>query len=70
MGICIRTGAKMILDLPRIVWKQLVGQRITLDDLRQVEVKFVKMLCDSLASSRNDYKDRPMQWVSTMPDGK
>ena len=25
MGICIRTGAKMILDLPRIVWKQLVG---------------------------------------------
>lgn len=70
MGICIRTGAKMILDLPRIVWKQLVGQRITLDDLRQVEVKFVKMLYDSLASSRNDYKDRPMQWVSTMPDGK
>jgi len=25
MGICIRTGAKMILDLPRIVWKQLVS---------------------------------------------
>ena len=21
MGVCIRTGAKMILDLPRIVWK-------------------------------------------------
>lgn len=25
MGVCIRTGAKMILDLPRVVWKQLVG---------------------------------------------
>ena len=21
MGVCIRTGSKMILDLPRIVWK-------------------------------------------------
>jgi len=28
------------------------------------------MLRDSLASSLNDYRDRPMQWVSTMPDGK
>ena len=33
MGVCIRTGAKMILDLPSIVWKQLVGQKINLDDL-------------------------------------
>lgn len=32
MGICIRTGAKMILDLPKVFWKQLVGQKINIDD--------------------------------------
>jgi len=44
MGVCIRTGAKMILDLPRVIWKQLVGQKVNLDDIAEVETKFVKKI--------------------------
>ena len=44
MGVCIRTGAKMILDLPRMVWKQLVGQKINIDDIAEVETRFIKMV--------------------------
>jgi hypothetical protein len=39
MGVCIRTGANLILDLPQFFWKQLVGQKITLDDLYEIESK-------------------------------
>lgn len=37
MGICIRTGVSLIIDLPQFIWKQLVGQTITLDDLVEIE---------------------------------
>ena len=44
MGVCIRTGARLTLDLPAFLWKQLVGQRLTLLDLEEIDVGFVKML--------------------------
>ena len=27
MGICIRTGVNLVIDLPQITWKQLVSQK-------------------------------------------
>jgi len=42
MGICIRTGVCLPIDLPRSVWKKLVGQNITMEDILEVEVRFVK----------------------------
>ena len=42
MGICIRTGVCLPIDLPRSIWKKLVGQNITMDDILEVEVRFVK----------------------------
>lgn len=70
MGICIRTGAKMILDLPRMIWKQLVGQKINIDDIAEVETRFIKMISQVLQMSESDYEHMPFQWESEMPDGK
>lgn len=37
MGTCVRTGTHLTLDLPQIMWKQLVNQEITLDDLEEID---------------------------------
>ncbi|EAR96982.2 HECT domain and RCC1-like domain protein (macronuclear) [Tetrahymena thermophila SB210] len=37
MGTCVRTGTHLTLDLPQILWKQLVGEEITLEDLEEVD---------------------------------
>lgn len=33
MGVCIRTNTNLVLNLPSFVWKQLVGQQLTAEDL-------------------------------------
>lgn len=33
MGVCIRTNTNLALNLPSFVWKQLVGQPLTAEDL-------------------------------------
>lgn len=60
MGVCIRTGAKMILDLPRMVWKQLVGQKINMDDIAEVETSFVKTISQVLQKSESEYENEPL----------
>jgi hypothetical protein len=40
MGICIRTGAHLNLDLPQFVWKQLTGQNIGPEDLIEIDIGF------------------------------
>ena len=41
MGICIRTGVCLPVDLPRSVWKKLVGQNINMLDILEAESRFV-----------------------------
>jgi len=36
-GVCIRTGVKMMLYCPPLVWKILAGERVTRNDLRDVD---------------------------------
>lgn len=43
MGCSIRTGAHLALDLPSMVWKQLVGQNVYPSDLIEVDEKFYEM---------------------------
>jgi other hect domain ubiquitin protein ligase E3 len=43
-GACFRTGARFGLDLPSFIWKQIVGQSITLKDIENID----KSLIDSL----------------------
>ena len=37
MGICIRTGVHLTLDLCSLVWKQIVNEKINLDDIFQYD---------------------------------
>ena len=37
MGVCIRTNTNLSINLPAIVWKQLVGQRLTIDDIEEFD---------------------------------
>ena len=37
MGICIRTGVHLTLDLCSLVWKQIVNEKINLDDIIQFD---------------------------------
>jgi hypothetical protein len=43
MGCSIRTGAHLALDLPAMVWKQLVGQNVLPSDFIEVDLKFYEM---------------------------
>ncbi|KRX02870.1 HECT-domain-containing protein [Pseudocohnilembus persalinus] len=40
MGVCIRTGVNLALDLPPLFWKQIVGEKITPKDLEEIEQSF------------------------------
>lgn len=39
MGICVRTAVHLTLDLPSLVWKQLVDQDVTIQDLIEVDME-------------------------------
>ena len=44
MGCCMRTGVRFSLDLPAIIWKQIVGEPLTMGDLEEVDKSVVGML--------------------------
>lgn len=44
IGISLRTHATLPLNLPSIVWKRLVRQRATINDLRAIDATCVKFL--------------------------
>jgi len=44
MGVCIRTGAHLTLDLPAFVWKQLTGQKLVAEDLNELDFGFCSLL--------------------------
>jgi other hect domain ubiquitin protein ligase E3 len=37
MGVCIRTNTNLSINLPSLVWKQLVGQRLTIEDIEEFD---------------------------------
>eukprot|EP01022_Parablepharisma_sp_SALTPOND_P017236 TRINITY_DN2714_c0_g1_i1.p1 TRINITY_DN2714_c0_g1~~TRINITY_DN2714_c0_g1_i1.p1 ORF type:complete len:4242 (-),score=491.35 TRINITY_DN2714_c0_g1_i1:9625-22350(-) len=43
MGCCIRTGVRLSLDLPSIIWKQIVGEPLVAADLEGVDASVLKM---------------------------
>ena len=69
MGVCIRTGAILSLNLPKFVWKRLVDQNVTLDDVREIELRFVKQLEFASNASRTDLDENPLYWQTTLADG-
>jgi hypothetical protein len=56
MGICIRTGVSLPVDLPMSIWKKLVGQNLNIDDVKEVEIRQIKRLQTMLKSSKDAYE--------------
>lgn len=48
MGVCIRTNTNLCINLPSIVWKQLVGQRLTIDDIGEFDDGMISELTEML----------------------
>ena len=70
MGICCRTGVIFTLDLPKMFWKQITGQRITLDDLVEVEFRFLRSMQQMLTWTKDVFEMMPQYWKTTLPDGR
>lgn len=69
MGVCIRTGAHMNLDLPQFVWKQLVGQRLGLEDIIEIDYGFWKLLSFMLTANKKMYEESIFEtWCVTLSD--
>ena len=43
-GLCIRTGVRLPIDLPSFVWKPLVGDELTADDLYAIDLSTCEYL--------------------------
>ena len=69
MGICFRTGVIFTLDLPKMFWKQISGQKITLDDVVEVEYRFLHTMQQMLSWSQDVFDMIPQYWVTTLADG-
>ena len=70
MGICCRTGVIFSLDLPKMFWKQLTGQKITLDDVVEVEWRFLRSMQQMLSFSKDVFEMMPQYWVTTLADDR
>lgn len=70
MGICIRTGAKLGLQLPQLIWKQFVGQKVSFDDLLEVDQRFVDKIKNLLRYSKKEFDENAntVTWVTTLAD--
>jgi len=69
MGIAMRTNIIMSLDLASLVWKQLVGSPLTLDDLQRVDQALVKNVLNPLnprSPQALDRKEFMQQFGSNM----
>lgn len=69
MGVCIRTGANLILDLPQFFWRHLVGQKFTLDDFYEIEIKLVNNLKQMLQQTESEFEQNEHFWTTILSDG-
>ena len=58
MGVCIRTSTNLAIRLPSLVWKQLVGQRLTIDDIEEFDDGIVTELKEILNSTEEDFESK------------
>lgn len=56
MGVCIRTGAHLTLDLPQFVWKQLTGQKLGPEDLIEIDLGFWEKLNQMIRNTDEEFK--------------
>jgi E3 ubiquitin-protein ligase HECTD3 len=44
IGMCVRSGILMSLNLPGFVWKQLTDEELTINDLNEIDELAVKQI--------------------------
>lgn len=66
MGVCVRTGAHLNLDLPQFVWKQLAGQKVSHEELIEIDIGFWRLLSFMLTASRQMYEESIFETWSVM----
>jgi other hect domain ubiquitin protein ligase E3 len=57
MGICIRTNTNLAVNLPSLVWKQLVGQRLSMDDIAEFDEGIITELNGLLNASEEEFEN-------------
>eukprot|EP01087_Luapelamoeba_hula_P010094 TRINITY_DN2658_c0_g1_i4.p1 TRINITY_DN2658_c0_g1~~TRINITY_DN2658_c0_g1_i4.p1 ORF type:complete len:3811 (+),score=698.07 TRINITY_DN2658_c0_g1_i4:295-11727(+) len=73
MGVAIRGKHMLNLDLPSIVWKQLVGAELTIHDLEGIDRHCVQFLNETAALRDEDEDKWPFYdhtWCYTSADGR
>jgi len=58
----------MMLDLSQMIWKRLVGQKITLDNLLEIEKKFVDKMNHLLVVSESEFNQNELLWTTVLSD--
>jgi E3 ubiquitin-protein ligase HECTD3 len=56
-GVCIRSNPVVCVDLPAIVWKTLVGQRITLADVEEFDEGLLEMIKRMLNADKAEFDE-------------
>jgi len=69
MGIAIRTGIHLVLDLPAIFWKNLIGANPTTIDIHQIEQRFFNKM-NMILKQTKDEEVEPYYWTVMLADGK
>ena len=70
MGIAIRTGVYMTVNIPHFFWKLIMGDLVDLDDLRSVDEGFWKLCMDMQQFGEMDLNEETFEsvFVDMFPD--
>ena len=59
-----------MLDLSQMIWKRLVGQKITIDNLLEIEKKFVDRMNQLLVMSESEFNQNELLWTTVLSDNQ
>jgi hypothetical protein len=68
IGMALRTRLFMALDFPRVVWKFLVGEKCTLQDLSQIDVNLVNSVLTPLLNCTSEEEFNELFTMHTQRD--
>ena len=70
MGVGIRTGVNLVLDLPALTWKLLIGSNPNTEDIFQIEYRFYKKMTHLLNQTEAEFSEENYYWTAALADGK
>jgi len=66
MGVALRTGETLNIDLPSLLWKQLLGEKVTLADLEAIDKLCVQALSHLQDASREKFDSLSVDKFTTL----